>query len=90
MSAARDMAEYVGAAFATYENMRDQRDEALTRCCELEDQRDQARRIAAALEAEVAKVRALHRPVRLSPSVTECVRCYSEWPCETASAVYLP
>jgi hypothetical protein len=49
MTAARDMGAYAAEAFFTYEAMRDARDEALTRCCELEDERDQARRWAARL-----------------------------------------
>lgn len=34
----------------------------------------------------VERVRALHRQVRLSPSVSECVICLHEWPCDTATA----
>lgn len=69
--------------------------EALEAWTRMRHQRDQARRGMASLEAEVAKVRAIHAPVPRSledePVCSECsTREYSiTWPCETAEAVYL-
>lgn len=58
---------------------------------ELRRQRDQARRGMASLEAEVAKVRTMHRqvPNPWFPDEGECESCYVPWPCKTAEAVYL-
>jgi hypothetical protein len=92
----REMALYVSEAFYAYEAVRDARDEALCRLGEVEEQRDQAQRVAASLEAEVAKVRALHAPhTPAGKSEAVCHRCsigqlaWVLWPCQTARAVYL-
>lgn len=53
---------------------------------EMRDQRDRARRIAASFEAEIAKVRELHRR---DEDHGHCNQCGFRWPCETAQAVYL-
>jgi hypothetical protein len=45
---------------------------------DLARQRDQARRIACSLEAETARLRALHYRIRDS-----CAHCQHAWPCPT-------
>jgi hypothetical protein len=55
---------------------------------ELLVQRDRARDIAAALEAEVAAVAALHAAhPSLDLSIAYCIECDEYWPCSTARAI---